>query len=390
LTDLKHIQFLKNLGQLRFSGQLVCSNSTKQKWIVYLSQGCIIYATGGLHPVRRWRRNLVMYCRPIPTYRLAWQTSLAKADAATLASGWEYALLKVWVAQQDITQEQANRVIRSAITEVLFDMMQAVDVTTQISPDSVIASPLNLVDVNEAIAAAQQRWQIWQTAKLAPYSPNQAPKVKQPEELRRHVSAQLFQKLTKLLNGEHSLYDLATEMQHDVIKVAASLRLYFESDWIELIHIPDLPAPIYRRNPPSPLPSAPAPQKALIACVDDSSVLRHTMEELLTSAGYEFLGVDDALRAIGILLARKPDVIFLDLMMPNINGYELCQQLRKLSCFRQTPIVILTGNDGFANRLRSNIVQASDFLSKPLNAEAVLGVIRKYLGQGTTPVSADH
>jgi len=76
-------------------------------------------------------------------------------------------------------------------------------------------------------------------------------------------------------------------------------------------------------------------------------------------------------------------------MMPHVNGYELCEQLRKLSCFRQTPIVILTSSDGFANRLRSKIVNASDFLSKPLNAEAVLTVINKHLNQGAVSVRAD-
>ena len=52
------------------------------------------------------------------------------------------------------------------------------------------------------------------------------------------------------------------------------------------------------------------------------------------------------LRAIAMLLSRKPDLIFLDLVMPDTNGYEICGQLRKLTYFRQTPIIILTGNDG--------------------------------------------
>jgi len=108
------------------------------------------------------------------------------------------------------------------------------------------------------------------------------------------------------------------------------------------------------------------------------------MEALLTSAGYEFLGVDSALRAISVLLARKPDLIFLDLVMPEANGYEVCEQLRKLSCFRNTPIVILTGSDGYSNRLRANFAKASGFLGKPLNAEAVLGEIRRHLEQGAT------
>lgn len=106
------------------------------------------------------------------------------------------------------------------------------------------------------------------------------------------------------------------------------------------------------------------------------------MQSLLSAAGYQFLGVDDAMRAFGILLARKPDLIFLDLVMPNANGYEICAQLRKLACFRNTPIVILTGNDGIVDRVRAKLVGASDFLSKPVDAGIVLSVIRKHLKQG--------
>lgn len=392
--NLKHIQFLKNIGQLQFSGQLVCSDAAGQKWIFYLSQGCLIYATGGIHPVRRWRRNLATYCRYIPTYRLAWQSGLAQMDATALGFGWEYALLNLWMAQQKVSREQALAVIRSTITEILFDLMQVAEVTTQIYPNQLRVPTQDLIEIETAIAAAEQRWLTWKTTRLENYSPNQAPQIKQLEKFQRQSSAQFYQKLSRLLNGQHTLYDLSTEMQHDVVNIAASLRLYLELDWIELISIPDLPAPVYQRSlPPAsapPLPSASAPSARLIACVDDSPLVRHVMEELLTSAGYQFVGIGDAVRAIGILLARKPDVIFLDLMMPHINGYELCEQLRKLSCFRQTPIVILTSNDGFANRLRSKIVNASDFLSKPLNAEAVLSVIDKHLQvQGAVPVHAD-
>lgn len=391
---MKHIRFLQNLSQLQFSGQLICSDRTGQKWIFYLSQGSLIYVTGGVHPVRRWRRNLATYCRYIPTYRLAWQSGLAQMDGTALVFGWEYALLNLWVDQQKISRDQAIAVIRSTITEVLFDLIQADEVTTQIYPNQITAPTQDRVDIAAAIDAAERRWLVWKKARLEHCSPNQSPRIKQLEKFHHQSSTQFYQKLSRLLNGQHTLYDLSTEMQQDVVNIASSLRIYLELDWIELIKIADLPAPVHRRSLPeattTPSVSSAPPQTALIACVDDSPLVRHVMEELLTSAGYQFVGIEDAVRAIGILLARKPDVIFLDLMMPQVNGYELCEQLRKLSCFRQTPIVILTSNDGFANRLRSKIVNASDFLSKPLNAEAVLTVIRKYLDQSAIPVHADR
>jgi chemotaxis family two-component system response regulator PixG len=65
--------------------------------------------------------------------------------------------------------------------------------------------------------------------------------------------------------------------------------------------------------------------------------------------------------------------------MPNTNGYEICIQLRKVSAFRETPIIILTGNDGIIDRVRAKVVGATDFLGKPVDAETVLAVANKYL-----------
>ncbi len=117
---------------------------------------------------------------------------------------------------------------------------------------------------------------------------------------------------------------------------------YIQLGLIELVDIPDLTTSIAatpkRKSPPRKQQDR---KGALIACVDDSPMICQTMEKILKEAGYQFVAINDALRAIAILLARKPDLIFLDLVMPNGNGYEICGQLRKLSIFRNTPIVIL-------------------------------------------------
>ena len=89
------------------------------------------------------------------------------------------------------------------------------------------------------------------------------------------------------------------------------------------------------------------------------------------------------MRAIAVLLSRKPDVIFLDLIMPNTNGYEICTQLRKLSFFKNTPIIIVTGNDGIIDRVRAKMAGSTDFISKPINQEIIVETVQKYLKQKT-------
>ena len=383
----KQAQLFETLKQSWFSGELVLTGRKKQKWSFYLYLGRLIYATGITHPVRRWQRNLAAHCPQIPAKTpaeiLAMQRTLAGiAATANFTSCWEYQLLCLWVEQQKITYEQAVKMIRSVMVEVFFDVTQAMYMVYQINQDNSLSTQLVLIDATQAIAEASQLWQLYQAAKVAD-SPNLAPVIRQPEQLQERTSAHVYQTLLRLLDGQHTLRDLAAQMQRNVAEVARSLLPYIQLGLVELVEIPDLPSLI---APPTDkvLPTSAAQQGPLIACVDDSPLICWTMEKVLTAAGYRFVGVNDALRALTILLARKPDLLFLDLVMPNTNGYEICGSLRKLSFFRNTPIVILTGNDGIIDRVRAKLVGASDFLSKPVDEETLLMVIRKHLKQSVS------
>lgn len=384
-TALKPIRFLETLKRLQFSGQLVLTAPNGQQWSFYLYLGSIIYATGGNHPVRRWKRNLATHCPQIAAQPAPLKLELVESDSTVLNNCWEYQQLCLWVAQKKIEIEPATAMIRSVIVEVLFDVAQAMRATSQIKHDEAITKPFTLIDVEDVISETHQLWQGWRNAKIITYSPNMAAIIKQPEEFQKYTKPQVYQILSALLNGQSTLRDVAVRMKRDVGQVIRSLLPYIELGLVELVNIPDLPTPTQTpvfQQPPTPGTSA----RSLIACVDDSPLVCQTMEALLVAAGYRFIGVEDALRAFAALLARKPDLIFLDLMMPNTNGYEICTKLRKLPGFRDTPIVILTGNDGIVDRVRAKLVGASDFISKPVDADTVLSVIRKHLEQGASRV----
>jgi two-component system, chemotaxis family, response regulator PixG len=117
----------------------------------------------------------------------------------------------------------------------------------------------------------------------------------------------------------------------------------------------------------------------LIACIDDSLSVYMTMEKIITEYGYRCFGIQDPLRIITGLLKNKPDLIFLDLVMPVTNGYEVCEQIRKTPSLANIPIVILTGNDGLIDRVRTKFVGANGFLGKPIQVAAVTKMIDKYL-----------
>ena len=86
--------------------------------------------------------------------------------------------------------------------------------------------------------------------------------------------------------------------------------------------------------------------KLLIACIDDSISACKNLELFLTQQGYRSYGVQDPLKIMTTLIKHKPDLIFLDLLMPMANGYEICQQIRRTPSLQDVPVVILTEKDG--------------------------------------------
>lgn len=370
-------QLFKMLKRLQFNGQLVLKATNGQQWFFYLHLGWVMYVTGGIHPVRRWKRNLAIFCPWILSDISEQQVEFPGIDQDNFTTCWEEHLLSIWVAQQKITRDQAATMTQAVIAEVLFDIAQAKYLTYQIKKDNLLSTQLILIDPEVVIAKVNSIIQVWQEAKLTDYSPNQVPVINEKEQLEKCLSASVYQAFKQLLNGQRTLRDLALQMKRDIVQVTKSLLPYIQSGCVKFISIPDLPTPVKASSPK--IPSTQKSQKPIIACVDDSPLVCQTMSKLLISAGYQFFSVTDDMRAMAMLLTRKPDLVFLDLVMPNTNGYEICSQLRKLSIFRDTPIVILTGNDGIVDQVRARLVGASDFLSKPIDPEIVLGTITKYL-----------
>lgn len=339
-----------------------------------------MYATGGTHPVRRWARTLAAYCPQIQINLTQLQRELSKVNTESFVSSWEYQLFSFWLEQQRITQEQTEKVIQSVVEEVIFDLSKQDNLTHQIQESKSIVQPLVLINEQQVISNVQQLWQILWNAKIPVHALEQAPIIKHPKQLEERTSERVYQALNNLLNGENTLRDLTVKMKRDIVQVTRLLLPYIKSGIVDLISISDLPEPVYRKGLDIPS-SRTNSTKPLIACVDDSVAVCQTLDKLLSAAGYQFVGINDGLRAVTSILACKPNLIFLDLMMPNTNGYEICSQLRKAPSFRDTPIIILTGNDGIVDQVRARLFGATDFLSKPVDAGKVLSTISTHLSQ---------
>jgi twitching motility two-component system response regulator PilG len=119
-----------------------------------------------------------------------------------------------------------------------------------------------------------------------------------------------------------------------------------------------------------------------VVCIDDDLTIGKTVEYILQAKGYEVTAIRNPLKALTLVFQLKPDLILCDLAMPQLDGYELCGMLRKSTAFRQTPIIMLTGKDGFIDRVRARMVGATDYLTKPFGASELLMLLEKYIGPG--------
>lgn len=367
-------ELFETLKQLRFDGQVVLKEAKGDRWTIYLHLGRVVYATGGPHPVKRWQRNLITHL-PEMTGQLSGETSdLSNITEESCNRCWQYQLLYNWVKQGKIDRQQATKMIWSTVVEVLFDITQAGNIAYELQPGQSSAQGIILIDGTRLVAEVKRQWASWQEAQATDYGPNLAPVIRKPEELQQNTSPNLFEMLNQMLSREQTLRDLALNMKRDTLSFTRSLLPYLQSGLVELINIPDLPEPMLGVS------SEVKVEAPLIACVDDSPLICSSLEKFMKGAGYRFVGINDPLRAFSILMALKPDLIFLDLMMPNINGYELCNKLRQISLFQNTPIIILTGNDGMVDRVKTKLVGASDFLSKAnVDKQAVKETMRKHL-----------
>lgn len=372
-------ELFTNLKQVKFSGQLILTNARGSKWTVYLNSGHVFYANGGIHAVKRWYRNLTVFLPEHISDIAKWETEATQptqADKVSIDDGnrcWQYQLLCSWVQQKKITREQATKIVWSTLVESWFDATQSQQTNYELKQLPSSSKGIILLDGNRVVAEVERQRLAWQKAQVDNLNLNQAPVISQVDQMQQSTSARVFEMLSNLLDGQKTLRDLGIQMERKPLTVTCFLLPYIQSGLVELINVPDLPVPVLATF-------TTAIEQPLIACVDDSPLICNSMEKFLTDKGYRFTGINDPLRAFSVLLALKPDLIFLDLMMPNTNGYEVCEKLRRIAHFRNTPIVILTGNDGVVDRLKAKMVGASGFLSKNrVDAVAVTEVLNKHL-----------
>ena len=112
-----------------------------------------------------------------------------------------------------------------------------------------------------------------------------------------------------------------------------------------------------------------------VLVIDDSKTIRRTAETLLAREGCEVFTAVDGFDALSKIADHQPDVVFVDIMMPRLDGYQTCSLIKHNKVFRDTPVIMLSSKDGLFDRARGRIVGSEQYLTKPFTKDELLGAI---------------
>ncbi|MGQ0501092.1 MAG: response regulator [Panacagrimonas sp.] len=113
--------------------------------------------------------------------------------------------------------------------------------------------------------------------------------------------------------------------------------------------------------------------------VDDSATIRRAAESLLGQEGYAVLTAQDGFEALARIAEHHPDLVFIDIMMPRLDGYQACALIKANPHFAATPVVMLSSKDGLFDRARGRLVGSDEYLTKPFTREELLQAVRRHL-----------
>ena len=391
------INLLEEINQGKETGCLVVDHNSIT-WRIYVDQGKLVYASHSLDCFERLERHL---------RRLSYSVSSLTAGVRNQARlnfeqetqnpnhvPFEYQAIR-WLMQDNYLQlSEAAKLIQSLNQEVLELFLLLTDGTYKIINNPDCFTPLVTFELQEYIIKSQQRLKGWKTLSPLITSPEQRPYFFTQNQNSSRLSAEQIKKFSKLLRG-FNFRQLAVLTNQDDLKIAQYIYKFIQSNNI-VIHPPQAPfdklphiiakTESHQHNDnyetkklSNSTISNHKTQQYKVVCIDDSPTILSEINRFLEKQNLVIHSIDDSKKALLQIIRFKPDIILLDVGMPGIDGYRLCQLIRNHHLFKTTPIIMVTGNRGLIDRAKARVAGASDYLTKPFTQSDLLKMVFRYL-----------
>lgn len=120
-------------------------------------------------------------------------------------------------------------------------------------------------------------------------------------------------------------------------------------------------------------------QNLKIMVIDDSKTIRRTAETLLQREGYEVITAVDGFEALSKIAEANPDIVFVDIMMPRLDGYQTCALIKNSQNYQNIPVIMLSSKDGLFDQAKGRVVGSDEYLTKPFSKDELLNAIRNHI-----------
>jgi two-component system, chemotaxis family, response regulator PixG len=387
------------------------------RWAFYTEKGKLVYASHSLESFERVERHLRGLSREVPALndklrsqlRLMFddpspETTKYKVTSETLCT--EYPAIRWLVDENHLTKPVAGKLIARIIQEVIetFLCLPNDDLShtfyEHLLKDSYCSLP-----INRTLAVVEQRLQAWYSLGPTIFSPYQCPYLVNPTVAAKRMSAETVQRLGRILRG-FNFCQLGALLGKDALAIAKQLSPLISEGSISLKEpltpFNQLPRTYYpaleegnEKNEQlaetiteeeegsddyiSQIASQQPVKTWKIACIDDSESMLSIINSYLGSQDFQVTLIQDSMKALMKINSIRPDLILLDIGMPNVDGYQLCSLIRKSSILKDIPIVMVTGNKGLIDRARARLAGATDYLAKPFVQADLLRMIMRHL-----------
>ncbi|ELR97567.1 response regulator [Gloeocapsa sp. PCC 73106] len=360
----------KASGCLKFSWQSV-------KWSIYLFHGSFIYITHGIRPDEKFERNLLSFRKQNPNITNA---SIAKLkvvyhqNVMQENSNAEYKTLYWLYTQKILSTNQTFNLIFLLIRESLESLLLLAKADFNFITYDLDIPIIVRFDLEQLLVNTGDRIKYWKLLAPEIKSSYQSPYLFRPlSEESQSLDIDLHKQYGNILTG-YNFRQLGAKLFCDELVIAKRIQPFISKGLIKL-NEPNFPF-----NSLPNLYQSTSPEKTKqIVCVDDSLPVIQMIDFYLKPFNIKVNAVTESPKAMTEIIRLKPDLVLLDINMPDLDGYCLCVFIRQNSELSQIPIIMVTGKNGIINRAKAKIHGATDYLTKPFSKEQLQNKITKYL-----------
>jgi two-component system, chemotaxis family, response regulator PixG len=370
-------------------------------YYIYLDGGKLVYLTSSIAPYERLERHLRRLSHANKSITNAVRTQIRldffdsdRLDVNNTLSDYQAIC---WLVESEYLSQQEAEVLIYRLNREVFESFLLLnhDFHFYLDRDLKLSSILSKIELNSLIYEAKKQLRTWQT--LAPQITSS---YQRPYLFVKSDSTLQLQKLGGILKG-FSFRQLSALLDRDEIFLAKQLYPLI----VKKIAVVREPQPPFDRLPKIsvnfPLALENTTEETTetqtlqnlstisngvtsakhwkIVCIDDSQTMLNEISRFLEREDFSVMTINEPLKALMKIISFRPNLILLDVGMPNIDGYKLCSLIRKYSAFRETPIVMVTGNKGLIDRARAKLAGATDYMTKPFTQFDLLTMIFRYL-----------